>query len=396
MNISSFTRLTGLLLVAGFFYSCSSSQANIDDLLANNNYEQAITEIDDRLQEDPSQPGLYIQRAKISAELASDTEPELRAEFYSNIANDFESAMEYGASPAQLSTIDSLRQQYWKEEHNAGLRISENEAQSERFQRAQIHFQNALILRPDAISSYQNLSVAQFNLGNLDEAITSLETALNFTDEPSAKIYENLGYLYLEKGNPTQAAYYYELANTNLTNDLNLAFGLINAYISSGNSKAAAGMLESLVDENPQNANLRNVYGTQLYELTSDILDDLKTAYSNENASLVERKRVEAERMGENAEEQLVEAFKRDTSNTEYLESLAVFYNNLSAKYLGLANASFEDDKNSLRNKAYTLIDFAIEYYEKLTDLDPNNSEYNDKLEVLQTLKERHNTSAAN
>ncbi|MEX2602969.1 MAG: tetratricopeptide repeat protein [Gracilimonas sp.] len=396
MNISTFTRLTGLLLVAGFFYSCGSSQANIDELLANNNYEQALTEIENRLAEDPAQPHLYIKRGEINATLARDTDPELRAELYSRTTEDFESAQEYGANDSQLEVIDSLRQQYWKDEHNDGLRVSDNESLSERYQRAEIFFQNALILRNDAVSTLKNLSIAQFNMGKIDEAILSLKNALNYSEEPSADIYENLGYLYLEKGNPEQAALYYELANKNLQVDLNLAFGLINAYIANGNPEKAAVMLETLVSEHPQNAKLRNVYGTQLYAITSTIMEDLKQAYSQNDTTLVEQIKFEAEGMGDEAENQLIEAFKRDTSNTEFIESLAVFYNNLSAQHLSILSVAFEDDKERLRKKASTLINFAIEYYEKLVQIDPNNTEYNNKLDVLKTLKERQTTSADN
>ncbi|WP_409029582.1 hypothetical protein [Gracilimonas sediminicola] len=114
MTISNFTRLTGLLLVAGFFISCSTSQVNIDELLANNKYQEAITEIDNRLAENPEQPSLYIQKATINADLANQADPELRAEFYENTADNFELAVEYGADASQVSVIDSLRQQYWK------------------------------------------------------------------------------------------------------------------------------------------------------------------------------------------------------------------------------------------------------------------------------------------
>ncbi|MEX2478090.1 MAG: tetratricopeptide repeat protein [Gracilimonas sp.] len=393
MTISNFTRLTGLLLVAGFFYSCGSSQVNIDELLSQNNYQQALTEIDARLAEDPSQPQLYITRAQINAELALDTDPELRAELYTNTTNDFQSALEYDADQSQISTIDSLRQQYWKGEHNAGLRISENETISNRYQRAMIHFQNALIIRSDAISSYRNLSVAQFNLGRINDAIKSLETAFNYIEEPTSEMYENLGYLYLEIGNPSEAARYYEMANTDISEDINLAFGLVNAYISNGDSENASDILESLVDENPDNANLRNVYGTQLYQITSDIMEDLKNAYTDKDSTLAEQIKLEAEGMGEEAEEQLIEAFRRDTTNIEYLESLAVFYNNLSAQYLSLRNIAFEEDKPAIRRKAFTLIDFAIDYYDRLYNLDPNNAEYQNRLDVLDQLKERQNSS---
>jgi tetratricopeptide (TPR) repeat protein len=396
MTISNFTRLTGLLLVAGFFISCSTSKVSIHELLANNKYQEAITEIDNRLAENPEQPSLYIQKANITAELAHQADPELRAELYYNTVDNFELAVEYGADGSQISVIDSLRQQYWKKEHNAGLRISENEDISERYQRAAIHFQNALILREDAVSSYKNLSIAQFNVGDLDDAIETLEIALNYADEDLAEIYENLGYLHLEKGDPEQAASYYEQANTNMQEDMNLAFGLINAYISNGNSEDAADMLENLVAEYPNNANLRNVYGTQLYQITSGILQDLKKAYSNNDTMLVQQIKFEAEGMGDEAETQLIEAFKTDTSNTEYLESLAVFYNNLSAQYLSLLPVAFQNDRASLETKAYTLINFAIDYYEKLVVIDPNNEEYTGKLSVLKTLKNRKTASADN
>lgn len=387
MKISHFTRLTGLLLVAGFFISCGSSKVNVDQLVADDKYDQALTEINNRLTEDPGQPDLYIKRAEISAEMAQDINPELRKDHYNRIVTDFELSAEMGADESQLATIDSLKQQYWKTEHNSGLRIFENNDGINVYETAKSHFLNALIIRPDAVSSYKNLAVAEFNLGNIDAAISSLESALDHSNEPSAELYENLGYLYLEKGNPAMAADYYEMANTDITEDINLAYGLINAYISNSNHEAAASMLEILVEEYPDNANLRNVYGTQLYEITTNIMDDLKDAYEEIDTSLAEQIKMEAVGMGEEAETQLIEAFKRDTTNIEYLESLAVFYNNLAANYLSIAKVAFEDHKSELRNRAHKLINFATDYYGRLSEMDPNNSDYNSKLTTLNKLK---------
>ncbi|MDZ7805520.1 MAG: tetratricopeptide repeat protein [Gracilimonas sp.] len=387
MNISHITRLAGLLLVAGFFISCGSSKVNIDQLLADNNYDQALAEIDNRLAEDPGQPDLYIKRAEITAEMAQEVNPELRKDHYNRIISDFKSSEEMGANGSQLATIDSLSQQYWKTEHNSGLRIFENSDGTNVYETAKSHFLNALIIRPDAVSSYKNLAVAEFNLGNIDAAITSLEKAIDNTNEPSAELYENLGYLYLEKGNPAVAAEYYEMANTDMSEDINLAYGLVNAYISNSNHEAAASMLETLVEEYPDNANLRNVYGTQLYEITSEIMADLKKAYADNNTSMANQIKMEAVGMGEEAETQLIEAFKRDTSNTEYLESLAVFYNNLAANYLSIEKVAFDDDKPELRSRANRLIDFATDYYGRLNEMDPNNRDYTSKLTTLNKLK---------
>lgn len=396
MKLSTLTRFTGLLLVAGFFISCGSTNVNIDQLVADKNYDQALSEIDNQLTDNPNQPELYIMRAEITAEMAQEAQPEFRKDYYNRIISDFNTSADMGANEQQIAVIDSLTQQYWKTEHNSGLRVFENNDGNNAHETAKSHFENALIIRPNAISTYKDLAVAQFNLGELDAAINSLEKALDYSDEPSADLYENLGYLYLEKGNPDKAASYYEMANTNMSEDLNLAFGLVNAYISNGNHEEASSMLESLVQEYPDNANLRNVYGTQLYEITSDILEDLKMAYTENDEMLAGQIKLEAIGMGEEAETQLIEAFKRDTTNTEYLESLAVFYNNTAAKYLAAQKVAFDADKNELRERANRLIDLAINYYTRLDDQNPNNREYSSKLATLKKLKNNQNTAATN
>ncbi|SMO94931.1 tetratricopeptide repeat protein [Gracilimonas mengyeensis] len=393
---SFFTRLTGLLLVAGFFYSCSTTQPSVDQLLNNKNYQQALTSINNQLAEDPAQPDLYIQKAKIHAILARDNDPEVRAEYYESAVESFNAAGDYQPTTRQQNQIDSLRQQYWKFEHNLGLQASENEELDEHFQRATIHFQNALILQSDAVSTYKSLAITQFKMGELDVAIATYRRALSASDNPPPQLYENLGYLYLEKGDPEQAAYYYELANKSLENDLNTAFGLINAYVSNGNHTEAVEILKPLVEENPDNAGLRNVYGTQLYEITEIVIGDLKAAYRAQDSALVSQLRFEAEGTGEQAEQQLIEAFRRDTANVNYLESLAVFYNNLSAQYLSLQKVVFSEDLPEIRSKAYTLIDFAIDYYEKLSDANPDNEQYQAKLSTLENLKAQNSASPNN
>lgn len=393
-QFSFITRLTGILLVTGFFYSCSTtSQVNVDNLINSQDYQRALSVIDDQLQENPAQPDLYIQKAEINAEMARNTEPELRTDLYNNTVNNFKLAVNYDATQSQVEVIDSLKQQYWKEEHNSGLAITENQVLTDRFQRAKTHFQNALIIRPNALSSYRNLSVVQFNLGEIDGAITSLETVLDLTAEPNAELFENLGFLNLQKGNAEQAVHYYELANSSVEDDLNLAYGLVNAYISNGNHEKAISLLEELVDQYPNNADLRNVFGTQLYQITSEIMGDLQRSYAENDSVFAEQIRVEAEGMGEEAENQLIEAFKRDTTNIEYVESLAVFYNNLSAEYISVSQTAFEEDRADLREKAGTLIDFAIYYYEKLIELAPSNQEYTDRLNTLNQLKENYTSS---
>lgn len=387
MKISQFTRLAGLVLLAGFFYSCSTTNTNINQLIGNKEYSRALNALDNQIQQNPQDAELYLQRAKVTAELALQEEPQNRLHFYSQTAEDLNAVAEYSNSEHILSKADSLRQQFWKEEHNAGLRLSKSEEESE-IAVAIEHLNNALQINPRAISSYQNLSYLYFNNGNLESAIATLQDALNNLENPPVTIYENLGYLYMEQGNASEAIHFYEMANEQIDDNLNLTFGLINAYISEGNNVRAVELLEPLVIEHPHNAKIRNVYGTQLYEMTAGVLSDLRDAYEAQDSLHVEQLLVEAEAIGEEAEANLQEAFKRDTLHFEYIESLAVFYNNLAGQYFILNEVAFENHKQDLQQKALSLVDFAIEYYERLEAIEPANEQIINKLNSLKRLKE--------
>lgn len=386
MKYSYLTRLTGLLL-AGFLFSCTPSKVNIDELIASHNYTEALNELHLRIQQQPKNPSLYLQRAEVSLQAAAHLPAGERYGLYTQSVEDLNTAGSNGAREYELAPVDSLMNSTWTKEHNAGLAASEN-GDAENLNLAAQHFANAIILRPDALNSYQNLAVVQFNLGEVDAAISTLMTALNFLENPPVSIYENLGYLYLEKGNPAQSIHYYELANKNVEEDINLAFGLVNAYIAEGNTAEATTLLEQLTQNNPENANLRNVYGTQLYNVTSSILDDLANAYEMGDSLLADQLELEAEGVGEEAEMQLQEAFKRDTLHSDYIESLAVFYNNLAGKYLSVAETAFDSHKNKYEQKALKLIDFAIDYYTKLEAIKPDDGAIKNQLNSLKNLKQ--------
>ncbi|MFN1834605.1 tetratricopeptide repeat protein [Balneola sp. MJW-20] len=388
MKYSLLTRLTGLLLVAGFLHSCASSRVNLDNLIENDRYQEALAEIDARLDDDPAQPSLYIQKGEILAEQAQNSPVMERGSLYDQTIQAFDQAASYEATDAQMSTIDDLKQQYWELEHNAGMDAFEQQGMNNRYQTAIAHFQNAISIKDDEMQCYRNLAIAQYKIGEVDAAIDNLNIAKGLADEVPTEIFEHLGFLYLEKGNTEQAIYYYTLANEKVENNLNLAFGLTNAYIAAGQHEKAAEILEGLVERYPQNADIRNVYGTQLYEITAGIMEDLKTAYMDRDTTLAGQIRFEAEGMGDSAEDQLISAYKRDTLKTDYIESLAVFYNNMAGQYFSALDAAFETDQDYLLDKALSLIDFAVEYYEKLIDMDPQNREYQSKLNILQNLKE--------
>lgn len=388
MKFSKSARMVSLVLTLGFFFACSSSKPSIDSLITSNQYELALAQIDEALSENPNQPYLHIRKGEINTLIASDLDPRERSDFYANAVTSFDEAVVVGADSTQEAEINAIINKEWSKEHNTGTAAYNNDESDSVVSISQAHFQNAIIIKPSEMASYLSLATAQYANGEINEAISTLNVAKNTADEVPPKVYENLGFLYLQNGEPDQSVFYYELANTDIIESKNIAFGLVNAYISTSNTEKAVSLLEQLVDKDPNDATIRNVYGTQLYLITETIMDDLASAYMDSDTALVSQIRFEAEGVGEQAEQELIQAFSRDTSNTNFVESLAVFYNNLTGKYLSVYEVAFDSDKELISGKASILLNFAIQYYEKLISAAADNTEIQSTLDALNSLKQ--------
>lgn len=390
MKLSTFTRTASFLLAFGFFFACSSSNESIDSLIEESKFDLALAQIDLKLEENPSQPFLWIKKGEINLAMASENQPIERSDFYYNSVVAFDGAMANGADSVEAQQITEFKTRYWSQEHNAGTALynsSENSSDST-FSSIVASFTNAIILKSQEANSYLSLATAYYANGNIDDAIKTLSSGKNSLIDIPSKLYENLGFLYLQNGAPDQSVFYYELANKDIIESKNIAFGLVNAYISISNSEKAIVLLRELSEKYPTDSAIRNVFGTQLYVITEGILDDLIEAYNNNDSSLVTQILFEAEGVGEQAESELIQAYIQDKNSTEYLESLAVFYNNLTGRYLSISEIAFQKDTSMLLKKASTLVDFAIEYYEKLQAVTSQDPTIDSSLETLKKLKE--------
>lgn len=391
MKNSNITRYASLVLVFGFFISCTSSKFSADKLINEGKYQEAIDKIDNELNKNPNS-SLYYQKGELHALLAQEKSVDARESDYQSMAQSFDSAHVYGASMPDNSIetkMDSLTYYYWDIEHQLGLsEYEENSTAS--ITNATNHFNNAIIIDPSKIESYKSLSISLYNMDDIDGAIEILEEAVS-KKRTDTEVFENLGFLYLEVGNPEQSISYYQKGNQNPVKNKNIAYGLVNAYISQNRTSEATSFLSKLVQEYPNDSKLHNVYGTQLYNQVSLLFPNLNNAYSSNDTSTVSTLIVEIEGLSENAENELIEAYKTDTSSVEYTESLAVFYNNMSGNYFSTYDVAFNNNKNEIKSKALSLTDFAITYYRKLIELNGDNASYSRKIDNLNSLKESWN-----
>lgn len=388
MNSTSFTRFASFLLAIGFFFACSSSAPTISSLIEQNNYEDALQQINTSLEGNPDQPLLYIQKGEIHTLLAAGKSASERTSHYTTARTSFDKALELGVNDEQAQKITEIVTSKWEQEFNTGTDVYEDEDAPDRFQTSIAHFENATILDPDETDPYLSLSVALYNLNQVNEAISVLNIAKNRLDNVPAEIYEYLGFLYRQNGEPDQAVFYYELANTNIAENKNIAFGLVNAYISGGQTEKAADLLGDLKSNYPYDARIHNVYGTQLFLITEGIMNDLIRAYETNDTGLLSQLKFEVEGMAEQAENELIEAYTLEDTNIDYVESLAVFYNNLTSKYLEVHAVADEADKAVFKAKASSLIDLAIEYYERLLTMHANDTDATSVLEQLRQIKD--------
>lgn len=381
------TRFASLVLAIGFFLACSPSKPSIDSYIENSEYTQALTSIDKALEANPNQPDLLLKKGTIHLKVAQSLSVDERLESYQAAVQAFNEAMELGITEEQKTSVKEDLTRTWEEEFSTGTKLYEGDKTEEGMALAAAHFNNAIALQPNRSNAYLSLSVVQYQANMLDEAINTLNRAKSVLDPVPQQVYENLGFLYLQAGDTEQSVFYYELANTEISENKNIAFGLVNTYILNGQTEKAADLLAKLAERFPKDARIHNVYGTQLFEIASGILDDLAKAYADSNISLIDQIKFEAEGVGEQAEDALITAYQLDDTNKEYIESLAVFYNNMAGNYLKLTEISFPEDQETFSSKAKILLDFAIQYYEKLASFEPDNNQVNTTIGVLKQLQ---------
>lgn len=384
---NQYSRFAGFVLAIGFFFACSSSAPTITTLVDEQQYTEALNAIEASLSNNPNQPELLIQRGQIYLTLAMDVEVYDRTEFYQNAVESFNTASTLELSNDQSVTISNELGSVWADELNTGTDLYENQSLSDRIDVAIAHFSNAIILNPQDPKAYMSQAVALYNSNKTNDAIETLNSAQTTLDDVPDKLYEYLGFLHLQNNNSEQAIFYYELANTDITANKNIAFGLVNTYILNQQREKAIDLLEQLTVKFPEDARIRNVYGTQLFFIAEGILEDLTDAYIANDPTFIDQLKFEAEGVSEQAEEQLITAYELENTEQEYVQSLAVFYNNMTAIYLSLSAISPEEDKDLFLNKAEALLDLSIQYYQILSSMNPGDAEINASIDMLEKLK---------
>ena len=377
------TRYTSFMLVIGFFYSCSSSNKTIKE----EPLEDILTSTENQLKLYPTIADLHIKKGETLIDLGYSATIDSRALFYDKAIKSYSTANSLGISNFQSQYIQESINKAWLFEINSGIEIFENYSSDESLLVAEHNFDNAILLNKTEPHGYLYKSKIQFKIHEVDMAIETLNIALTKVTSIPNKLYEYLGFLHLQNSNTEQAIYYYKLAHKNPKLNKNISFALVNIYILNQQHDKAIELLRDLDLEFPNDANIKNVLGTQLFYITENILNHISDAYVANDFSKVDALKSEAIKFLKQAEKQLINSYKIESSNQDYIQSLAVFYNNLTRQYLSLAEISPNKDALFYTNNAQILLESAIKYFEILASVIPGDFQISSN---IKTLKQVH------
>ena len=385
MKMISHTRWA-IIVALGFFLGCSNTLKTVESLVQEQAYFQALKELEEGLEKRPENEQLWLEQGRIHLIYSETDEPIQRTYHYKTAYFSFEEAQRLGVDSTQKAEIDNLLQRYWTQEHNAGIRALESGEYDDRLRDASSHLRNAVELKPNEISSYIALSNSYYSAAKIKLAFKTLRDSEENLDTPNAQIYEKLGFLSLEQGDIEESITFYQ-RSIEIADNKNAAFGLVNAYILSGESLMAVELLSSLLERYPNDTEINHVYGVQLNIVLDGYLTQLHQAYKDDNSKEVERLREAIDLIMEGAEGQLTQAYQNDISNTAFVESLAIFYNNLTSKYLEMLEVAYTEHVNPMSDSAAEYLDKAITYYKRMQQLRPNDPEYTQKAQNLGELR---------
>lgn len=381
MNYSS-TRMASILLAFGIFFaiSCSAFESTETPEVRSQpeQLNEQINRINLELEADPYNQDLKIQKATLLNEYASQqSNPSDRYPIYRNLYS-----LNYEGDPdgnGEIPEITEILVKAWKAEQSNGIRLlqlNRNSEANQHFYEILAHFDNAIVLQPDSLVTYNLMSTTFYENDSISNAIETLEIALNRSPEPDPKLLEKLAYLYLETGNTDESIRIYENLVSNNSNDNRLLHGLINAYMISERHNDAIDQLLLLAEEFPTRYYYKEELATQLYFLFATKTDEIYREF--ESGDPIGEKIDELLELSNEAHTIYESLRTTIPANEESLLRMGTFYNN-SVNKLSSIHSSFtlSSESNSLiQSTIQTYRDNSIELWERLTEMNPDNMEY--------------------
>ena len=402
-------------LLVGILIGCGSSNPLVDEASSNiegQNYEAALESAEKSIEKYPGDPLGYYYKAVALGEIAGDLEePVERQDYYKRMNEAFATAKSIAdtteKSPGEIDRIPAVKNVLWQTEHNRGVKLATDDslknAVSNPLQKSMEHLQNATIVQPDSSLSWNVLSqVAGMNKSYKEAAQAKtkyLEMIPDTTAEPSDFV--QLASYYYNMDDQRKVLEVFQRAQKMFPENQDIVSNLADAYNRVGEPEEAISTIRKLVEQNPENPRFHLVLGTQIYQqaltyndslsANSDSLlqlqQQLRKASGSEAAEIKEKisqleqenanLRPRVEELTTEAEEELKRTLELDSDNASAYNTLGIIYQNRAKAIFDQRNRTADNEKaKKLDDQGKERLRTAMKYYEKATEINPDNQSY--------------------
>ncbi len=401
-----------IFLFAGFMWACETTDPLVNDVQANlitGNFDDALQIVNTAIEEDDNNYIAHYYKGYIlSSQAETFEDPNERKEYYERARSSYDRAKEIMASleeePAEYEELEATVTEFWAAEFNSGVNILNDDSiraeTPEPNYAAIAHFQNAATVQPDSALTYQVMSSAYFNENDVDDAVRTYEKAMDMLETPEKDDYEYMIGILLVQESYDKAVNYAEEARSVYPDESTFVQLLADAYLQAGERDQAIELVEGLIEEDPENPQYRRVLGTQVYQIVSELSDEVSEHYEEvfdlrqeaRNASGEELAQLESQIDELNSEinrkeadvdelvqvaisemEKVVELEPRDESANFIL---GIIYQNRAASLFERRNNTDDNaEAQDLDERARENLQLSLKYYETAADINPDNPE---------------------
>ena len=385
INLKFVTRMSSLWLAFGLFFmvSCTAfeqSARQTDTSL--HTLQGELTRIDQQLSQEPENDALLIRKQELLFQLAEYLEaPQQRTDIYHEITL-IASSPPFITDPL-IGEMNETRKQVWSREQSSGIMLlqqDKREGTSSYYPQITAHFNNAIAILPDSLVTYSLLATTYYEQGAIQQAINTLNLAVNQNRTANPEIIEKLAWLQLETGNRDESVELYEQLVREHPRNSHYLHGLVNAYVISGRNDRAIERLSLLMEEFPSRLYYLEALFEQHFYLTESKITSLLLSGDSEgdNEITIEMILLSAENM-----EELFNSIRETVPMNEELNFKTGLYFSYMADLLEpLADLGYNGSVKSalISQKSESYLKQALELIENAAGMNPERMEYRYRL----------------
>jgi len=272
-------------LVLGLVAGCGGSSPQVktaNTALQEGDYEEALSKIEQALEEDSADTGAYLLRAKVLRKMAdSTTPPDEYTDLHRRAREAEEQALVFDADLREK--VLKKRKRVFDREIDRG-KLAYNRAnkrgKQDLYYRAVASYGAAGIAMADSARPVLNEAFSRLRVGQRTEVIPVLETYVKRADTVSRKAYEILGRLYLANDEGKKAVDLLDEGVRAHPENRDLHTLRLTAYNQAGEMTRALAAYREQIEKRPKNVAFRYNYGALLLEAEryGEAIEQLKQA----------------------------------------------------------------------------------------------------------------------